>query len=291
MVLGQALARIEFERESLFHELAVLQNAPGVFVATFWRDFYRAMLNGVKSSACSKFSILLLGVSLLLPYRLWAAAPNVVVAVDLSASVAINDYDHRAEFQKNVAAVSRLLQSLPAGARVTILGITDQSFSQPALLLSAELSSDEGYFKERLAVARNDLVRAWQARSLELHAQFSQTDLCGALLVAAELFRQTPDTHKVLVLYSDMRHHTRVLDVESPSIIPVDAALARVGTEGLQADLRNVQVFALGVDNAHKSIRYWDALKQFWTAYFVRAGADLHAFSVLRDPPSLEGIK
>ena len=39
--------------------------------------------------------------------------------------------DQKQEFQKNVDAVARVLATAPAGARITVLGITDRSFSNP----------------------------------------------------------------------------------------------------------------------------------------------------------------
>jgi len=55
----------------------------------------------------------------------------------------------------------------------------------------------------------------------------------------------------------------------------------------LLPDLHGVEVYALGVDGAGKDMRYWQALRDFWTAYFKRTGAILKTYSVLRDPPNL----
>jgi len=52
-------------------------------------------------------------------------------------------------------------------------------------------------------------------------------------------------------------------------------------------DLHGVEVQVLGADNPGKPMPYWTALRDFWTVYFKRTGADLKSYSVLRDPPDL----
>jgi hypothetical protein len=75
------------------------------------------------------------------------------------------------------------------------------------------LDEDEGYFKERLAKGHAELVRTWQEQSSRLTAQFPKTDLLGALLVAAQVFDHPPrDRKEVLMIFSDMRQATSVLD-------------------------------------------------------------------------------
>jgi hypothetical protein len=49
-----------------------------------------------------------------------------------------------------------------------------------------------------------------------------------------------------------------------------------------QSKLRDVDVYVLGVDGAGKSASYWQGLRQFWTTYFLSAGAAVRSFSVLR---------
>src|SRR5205807_923499 len=98
----------------------------------FWRDFHRAMLNGAVPSALKRLSVLLLCILLLGPVLAHAGERlHIVGALDLSKSEAVKDNDNKAELEKNLAGVSRLLANLPAGARVTIIGITDNSFAQP----------------------------------------------------------------------------------------------------------------------------------------------------------------
>jgi len=93
-------------------------------------------------------------------------------------------------------------------------------------------------------------VGAWRKRCVRLSPEFSHTDNFGALLVASELFKQTPQARKVLVIFSDMRHETAAINLESPTAIAVDRFLAKADKNRLLADLSGVEVYILGVDSA-----------------------------------------
>jgi len=290
---GEDYDKLSHEREEACQQIVVriqrlnaLQNAPQAFVAEFWRDFHRALLNGATRTALKRASLFFLCLFLFRPGLMLAAEHvHVVVALDLSRSEAIKGSDNKAEFEKNLEATSRLLTHLPAGARVTVLGITTDSFAQPYLLLDARLDEDEGYFKERLAAGRNQLVGAWKKRCIRLHPEFFHTDNFGALLVASELFKQTPQARKVLVIFSDMRHETATINLENPAVIAVDRFLAKAEKNRLLADLHGVEVHILGVDSAGKTVIYWNSLRDFWTQYFRQVGARLETYSILRELP------
>ena len=106
---------------------------------------------------------------------------NLVVAIDLTRSVATAGPDGKSEYQKNVEGVGRLLAKSPAGSRISVIGITDHSFVQPYILLSARIPDDPGYFGERLNAARSQLVQAWKRRAAHLEPDFRETDILGAL--------------------------------------------------------------------------------------------------------------
>ena len=58
-------------------------------------------------------------------------------------------------------------------------------------------------------------MRALQAKSARLAPQSRYTDVFGALLVAGQVFaNESTANRKVLVVLSDMWHHTRELDLE-----------------------------------------------------------------------------
>ena len=66
------------------------------------------------------------------------------------------------------------------------------------------------------------------------------------------------------------------------------AAMPQVANGRLLADLRGVDVYAEDVDEAGETAPYWQSLHDFWTAYFVQAGATLARYSALRDLPGFE---
>jgi hypothetical protein len=271
-------------------ETKELQNEAGVFSARLWRTFYRSMLTHTAKKAMLK--LLLFGfLALSLGARPAAAAEhvNIVLAVDLTQSVATTGPNGETEFTKNLNGVARLLAHAPANAHITVIGITDASFTQPYVLLGGNVPEDPGYFGEKLQAARTDLVKAWKHRTASLAPRYLYTDILGALLLAGQVFDEdkTPG-RKMLVVFSDMRHHTRELDLESPSIVPPYATVTRQSNALPAASLRGVEVHVLGVDGAGKSVEYWQSLQRFWADCLTRSGAALRSFSVLRNLPVLE---
>jgi hypothetical protein len=280
------LRQIRGRKTVIMRTMVDLHNESGIFAARFWRDFYRAMLSNAVRSALTKLLILVLAVCVCQVGH--AAAQDkldLVIAIDLTQSVAVRGPDGKSEFQKNVDGVSRVLSQVPASSRITVIGITDHSFSQPYILLSARTSAESGYFGERLGAARNQLVRAWKVRSTRLNSDFQHTDILGALRLASQSFAQASSVGtKTLVIFSDMRQNTQELNLEcSPRFPTITAVEAQPDSVAI---LRNVQVFVLGVDSAERPIIYWQTLHKFWENYFQSAKADLRDYSVLRGLPS-----
>jgi hypothetical protein len=269
---------------SIIDELTTLENEPAAFAARFWRNFYRSLITHGVRSAITK--LLLVAVTTLIFVASRASAQEqttLVVAVDLTQSVAVQGPDQKTEFQKNIDGVTRLLTQVPANSRVTVLGITDQSFAQPYIILSARIPSDAGYFSERLSAARSELVRTWKVRSARLKPVFRYTDIIGTLVIASQVFEEQSETsRKILVIFSDMRHRTPDLDIESPATVACFSRTPKK-TEVVVADLHGVQVHALGVDAAGASITYWQSLQGFWREYFRKTGANVKEYSALRE--------
>jgi hypothetical protein len=281
--LQRRLTEVRGRMTALVHEITELETEGGVFRARFWRNFYRASITHTLRSAMTK---LLLGA---LAFCLVGASSakadtklNLVIAVDLSRSVAVHAPGQPTEFQKNVDAVTRLLAQVPASSRITIIGITDHSFTQPNILLSATISDDPGYFGEKLASARAMLVRAWQARNRKLEPRFSQTDIIGALLLASQIFTsQTTRQHKVLVIYSDMQQSTT--EVNLKSALGRTAFLRALLEDRVPvANLGGVQLNVRGVDDFRSNVGLWQSLRETWTAYFEKAGTALESYTALR---------
>lgn len=188
------------------------------------------------------------------------------------------------DFQKNIEGVSGLLSQVPAGARITVIGITNRSFAQPYILLSAHVPDDAGYFGERLIAAHNQLIQVWKLRISRLEPCFQQTDIIGALQLASEIFAQQPNIEqRTLVIFSDMRQSTPELNLESSQMVPSFSIVVR--RRDTLPVLQHVQVNILGADGAGKSSAYWQSLKAFWAAYSHSTGAVLCSYSVLREHP------
>jgi hypothetical protein len=277
-VMRERLALVRKSLAAIIDEACTRKVAPERFVQEFHRDFYRAMLTQTVRNAMTK--LLLLG-CILASFRPHANAQirlNLVIAVDLTKSVAVKGPDGKTEFQKNIDGIGKVLQEVPAATKLTIIGITDASFSQPYILLSATVPDDPGYFGERLRAARNQLVIAWKDHSARLEPKFTRTDVIGALLLAGQIFGNETGK-KMLVIFSDMRNSTADLNLESQQL-PVHCGFGHVDFE---ASLPRVQVFVLGVDGFGKDGAYWRTLRTFWEESFRNASADLREYSTLRD--------
>lgn len=285
---GKLRVRLEEVRERLktiVFQIQTLENEAALFAATLYRQFYRAMLTQSVRRAITRLSIFFLCI---VPFlSIHAAAQNkhnVVIAIDLTQSEAVQGPTGQSEFQQNVEAVTKQLAQIPADSRVTIIGITDASFAQPYIVLSAQISADAGYFRERLNSARRELMSVWKQRSRNLRPRLPHTDIIGALFLASELFKHSPDSKNALVIVSDMRNSSPGLDLETPSIVHGYSALSH--RSQIRAELNGVQLYAFGVTGAGKSLVYWQSLREFWSEYFRMAGAYIQVYSDLRNEVS-----
>jgi hypothetical protein len=269
---------------SVAAEVTWLKHEAAIFEARFWRDFYRSMLTHTTKKAMTKLLIFAFALWLFLPAHAFAQEnTNLVILVDLSQSVATRNQHGETPFEKNLKAVGQMLMEAPAGSRVTVLGITDDSFGQPDILLSAKISTDKGYFGEKLASAHQALLQAWQKRSAHLKSDSRHTDILGALLVATQIFKESHSPDNVLVIFSDMRQDSRELNLETTKQWVPQEEIKTLSQKRLVADLQGVEVHALGVDNAGKDLTYWQSLRQFWIKYFEFADAKLYRYSIQRE--------
>jgi hypothetical protein len=285
--LRAELATARLSMAQIARQATMLKNEPAIFAARFWRDFYMGLLTKAARSAMSKLPLYILIVALLVPALARAQhgnGLNLVIAIDLTQSVAHTEPDGTDDFRKNIDGVTRILADIPAGASVSVIGITDHSFTEPFILLRAQVPRDPGYFGERLDSARRQLAGAWKTRTSRLDARFPETDIFGALALASQIFGNRPGaSQKTLVIFSDMRESTSELDLESSQTVPTYGTSAKQC--GALPDLSKVQVHVLGVDGAGKSLAYWRSLRAFWQDYLGHTGAELRSYSILRELP------
>jgi hypothetical protein len=284
--LAQELAGTQQRMVAKLEELRNAENAAAIFQNQFWRDFYRALSDGMSRSALVKVSMVLLCLALLIAPRARAAENlNLVIALDLTQSVAVGAAGQRQEFVKNVEAAGQILVQATPGSHVTVLGISDQSFGEPIMLLDARIPEDAGYFQERLASARRTLAQTWFARAKSLHPRFTHTDIVGALLLASQILQAEPKGRAILIIFSDMRENAGNMNLERTKRHDVHLAFARIAKGRTIPDLKGVEVHVLGADNAGKPLHYWTELRDVWSDYFIKTGASLKTYTVLRTLP------
>jgi len=283
--LQRAYSEARANLSRLVQEIMGLESEAAVFVTKFWRDFHWAVLKRSIGNATKAFTAgLLFFLFLTTPATKGQQPVELVVLLDLSGSVAANGPDDRSEFQKNVAAVSQVLKQVPAGAHVTVLGITDDSFAQPYFLLKATVAPDAGYFGEKLASARQRLETAWKTRSRDLTPTFPGTDLFGAFLVAGQIFQEAGAGRRdVLVVFSDMWQETREFNFGRMREVCAPEAMEKVRSQKLLANLRDAEVEVLGTDAPGRNKAEWACVRDFWMKYLAEAGTRSRDYSVMRE--------
>jgi hypothetical protein len=104
-------------------------------------------------------------------------------------------------------------------------------------------------------------------------------------MLAREILDQQRNAREnVLVIFSDMHQQTRELDLEFPSMVPSFDRIERKRTKFEVSSLSDVHIRVLGVDDAGKSMPYWQSLREFWIEYFRASGAVFESYTVLRGP-------
>lgn len=282
------LRTVREQMVALATEMAILQNEPAVFVSKFWRNFYHAMLTHTVRNAMAKLFLGLLLVTLPAFHGRANAQEQttMVIALDLTRSVASKGPAGKTDFEENIEGVTRVLAQVPSNCRMTVIGITDQSFTRPYILFSAHVMDDPGYFGERLRKARSELIRRWKTRAAQLTADFRSTDIVGAFFLAGQILNEAKGAErKILIVFSDMRNTASPLNLESVRVVP---AFAAINTRNILpiASLQDAEVWLLGVDGAGKSVAYWQSLERFWAEYVKQSKANLREYSALRNPPA-----
>lgn len=271
-------------------QLTFLRNEPEAFEYEFRRNLYIGLLAGAARHAGT--------------YRKWPAtiafmavlgagsalrgqSIDLLEALDYSATSKATSYDGTAAQAQNIEAAARIIASLPAGSRITVSAISDQSFARPFILMTGEIPNNPGRLREydQIVAARNHLAATLRHVGSSIAPDYKRTDLLGFLIVAGMAFRNTPRMRHVLVIHSDMRQSAVPLDIETGQVVPIANALATVDRRHLFAELSGVEVYIYGIHAVGKDISYWQSLRDFWTAYFERSHATLRAFSMMRDTP------
>jgi hypothetical protein len=292
-LMQEQLRLVETRMIGLLHRIEFLKREAEVFENQFIRDFYLGLVEGTARRTIRRAGPMLgaiLFAWMMLQWPLAAQPLDIAVGMDLSLTSNAKNYDGSVEHAKNVEAAARLIGGFPAATQFRFIGITDQSFSRPLILLTGQLPKDRGplEFVDQVAIARNKSAAKIRAIGGAAPPQYTQTDVIGFLLVSADLLHESPQGRKVLVIFSDMRHSAPPPNLEATTVVPVAAALRTVERQNQIADLRNIDVYVYGAHAADKDIPYWQSLRAFWTQYFAKSGAALKCFSMMRDVRDLD---
>lgn len=207
-----------------------------------------------------------------------------IILLDISKSVDVKDYSqNETAFQKNVKAIEDFIRNhISPSDYLKIIGITENSFSQPYYILDIQISKDKGAFGEGLARQKLASLNKWKKQNLEANAK--ATDIFGAINLAAISFLPN-EPQKNLIIFSDMRQCASGINFEKPEKIQGEIVLKKIEQLGLIPEMRGVKVACLGVHSAGKTPVYWSSMKEFWTRYFTMTKAKLLIFSMERRFP------
>lgn len=237
-----------------------------------------------RKAVLKKIVIALLAIAVVLVYVGFSLAGETecrVILLDLSGSSAAKDRSDRGtEFEKNINTALNIIREQKKSGRVFVAGITDESFSNPMVILNRRLP-EPGLFGEKLEFEKKRAAKEFQTASKHLKPVSAATDIFGALALAGDLFGQSCQDKRLYIL-SDMRHAARGIDIENVSLIPL-GTVSKAFQRGMVPRLDGVKVFVTGVHTIGKDERYMESLKRFWQAYFKKAGADFQTFSNTRE--------
>ena len=273
----ETLFKAGFE-EGLALEIRKIKNKQS---SSNWRQGGRRGVARLMTYFWHPLTFIVLGILIFIILKGQAHGTHWEIELDLSKSVLPKGYAGKVSvFDKNIQAVDEIIRHhLQPGDRIKVVGITEDSFGRPYILLDHRFTQEKGAFGEKVAREKLVLLKQWQ--KLNLKATAKATDILGALFLSAHSMADVKEA-KVLVVFSDMRNYSPVLDIETPGRIGVTSALAKVEKAGAIPDLKGVRVLCLGVHGAGKTPFYWQGLKEFWQQFFQKAGATDFVFSMER---------
>lgn len=200
---------------------------------------------------------------------------RIVVLLDLSRSTPPEEHRQNKKF------IGELINFLESGDEVFVIGITNASFRDVRVILSANMPIDHDPLKPKVLTARERLIALWQARNDSVVCWSDSTDILGAVSYAELLFRDlAPGVEKWLIVESDLRHSIGSLNLEQLDVIPSKQCLLDLRKAEAIPQLPRVKVALLGAHTSGENISraYYESLQQFWRGFFDAAGAHVIVF-------------
>lgn len=282
----KALSRVEEEMPEIASRIVSLTSRPEILEAAFKSAFQK----GCVEAASRALLVSLAGiVAFSFALRAEAQVANVVIGIDFTRSVAERGYGAHTNFEENVKGARDLVTRLPPGSRVTVVAISDRSFSSPLILISGAVPTEHGPLAllDQRDAARHRLANQLAKQCAAHRPDFEASDILGFLAFGSELLRPTSGK-KILILFSDMRQAGDGLDFNTPVRLTPEQISQNLERAAI-TDLKDTDVYVLGADAVGKNARYWNDLKTFWESYFKSSGANLREYSLTRDAPDLAG--
>lgn len=198
-------------------------------------------------------------------------AKEVVVLVDYSVSISDEDWKtYDATFQM-------ALDSLKPGDSIAFAGISADQRGNFRRIASLDVNKTRSRRDEAEQMQMtDDFVGAYINTRDSNKRKAEGTFILSATSGAGDIFRQSAQTEKWLVVLSDMmdssRESTGMKFLNSPSCAYGDV-VANLQKNRLVASLDGVKVFGAGIGGGGMNDRQYTCLQDFWTAYFKKAGA------------------
>jgi hypothetical protein len=201
---------------------------------------------------------------------------RIALLVDLSKSRTA------ADVTADAAAVSRILAEAQACSRYVVLGVGEDGWAAPRVLIDSTVTTSGGWMQQDLKNARKKLLAMWTQTSARLTPTYSGSDVLGTILYAIELLGLSPGRPGTLVSFTDGRQ-TRGIDLENNPPLAADQAARRAKDLGLVANIAGSKMFFFGASTTGKSPAHWNTLRDFWKTWTAMTGAAFGTYSIGRD--------
>ncbi|MCA9731898.1 MAG: hypothetical protein H6696_05575 [Deferribacteres bacterium] len=202
----------------------------------------------------------------------------IIVLKDVSLSTPI------AEDSLNNEFISSLITQLHSGDELYVLAVKEASFAKPLTLLHGKIPQDNDPLNTKSLTAKEHLQQAWQNRRQAAKLQAKQTDIVGALSYCSLLLKNN-QTEKHIVILSDMRQVSSILDLRHKESLNAPKKIKFLQENGLMPQLPDVKITVLGAHTIGYNVDpdYYQRLENFWMQFFQDAQADLLAYRADRN--------